>query len=323
MSDLLIHVSRRAMASEFEVRFPAERYPQGTEASLAALDQVEATEEQLSYFRATSEVSRVNLLAADEPVEVSSSLFSLLQQAAKLYEETKGAYDITSTPLWEAWGFARRAGEIPSDAQLAEARTCVGGHLMELDPSRQTVRFCRPGVKINLGSIGKGYALDICGERLQALGVNDYLIHGGQSSVLAHGCSVSTPLNAWEVGIRHPRQPGRRLGIVRLSNRALGTSSSQFQGFRYRGRRYGHILDPRTGQPAESVYSTTVVAPTAAMADALSTAFYVMGLEKSLEYCQTHQEIGLCMTCPGQHGGDMAVHTIGFGENELVCSDAC
>lgn len=193
---------------------------------------------------------------------------------------------------------------------------------MELDSARQTIRFHKHGVKINLGSIGKGYALDVCGERLQTQGVDDYLIHGGQSSVLAHGRPASEQFDAWEIGIRHPRQPGRRLGVVRLCNRALGTSSGQFQGFRYRGRRYGHILDPRTGQPAEGVYSTTVVAPTAALADALSTAFYVMGLDKALEYCQTHPDIGLFMTCPDLHTENMAIHTAGFRENELIRHDA-
>lgn len=322
MSDLLIHVSRRAMASEFEVRFPAERYEQGTQASLEALDQVEALEEQLSYFRPASEVCRVNLLAAEGPVEVSQSLFVLLNQAMTLYEETEGAYDITSAPLWEAWGFARRAGEIPSDAELAEARSCVGSHLVELDSTQRTVRFRKVGVRINLGSIGKGYALDVCRDRLLALGVNDFLIHGGQSSILAQGHQSSEQPDSWEIGIRHPRQPGRRLGVVRLNNRALGTSSGQFQAFRYRGRRYGHILDPRTGWPAEGVFSTTVVAASAAMADALSTAFYVMGRDRALEYCRTHPEIGLVLTCPDQHGGDIEIHTAGFRERELILHNA-
>ena len=187
MTDLLIHVSRRAMACEFEVRFPAELYPQGTQSALAALDLIEALEEQLSFFRPGSEISRINRLAAEAAVEVAPPLFELLQLAMSLYEQTAGAYDITAAPLWEAWGFARRAGEIPSDAQLAEARSLVGGRLVELDPTRQTVRFRKPGVRINLGSIGKGHALDVCAERLLALGVDDFLLHGGQSSVLAHG----------------------------------------------------------------------------------------------------------------------------------------
>jgi len=297
------------------VRFPAERYQQGTESALEALDLVETLEEQLSYFRPTSEISRVNLLAADEPVEVDPRLFELLRLAAMLYDETAGAYDITSAPLWEIWGFSRRAGKIPSDADLAATRSRVGGHLVELDSTRHTVRFCKPGVRINLGSLGKGYALDACGEQLLTAGMADFLLHGGQSSVLARG---SVGKVAWEIGIRHPLQAGQRLGVVRLCNRALGTSGQQSQSFRHRGRRYGHILDPRSGWPAEGVLSATVVAPTAALADALSTACYVMGAKQSLDYCRSHPGIGVVLLCPCPHGGGVEVHTAGLGDGELT-----
>ena len=318
MSDLTIHVSRRAMACEFEVRFPA-HYESGTELALEALDMVETLEEQLSYFRPASQISRINLLAADGPVEVEPGLFELLRWAMALYEETEGAYDITAAPLWEVWGFARRAGQIPSDAQLAEARSCVGGNLVELDTARRTVRFRKPGVRLNLGSIGKGYALDCCAERFVGSGIADFLLHGGQSSVLARGLQRSSPdEHAWEIGIPDPRKPGRRLAVVRLGDMALGTSSGQFQSFRHRGRRYGHILDPRSGWPAEGVLAATVVAPTAALADALSTAFYVMGPQRSLDYCHRHSEIGTVMICPGAKGQEIEIHRAGLSDAELT-----
>ncbi len=323
--DLLIHVSRRAMACEFEVQFPAEKYEQGTQWSLEALDLVEALEAKLSYFQPGSETSRINLLAAEEPVEIEPPLFELLSLAMRLYAETERAYDITSAPLWEAWGFAQRAGTIPSDAQLAEARSLVGGHLVELDPVRRTICFRKPGVRINLGSIGKGYALDVCADRLRAMGMADFLLHGGQSSVLARGGfqpglpdADARQSQHWEVGIPHPHLAGRRLGVLRLHDRALGTSGAQFQSFRYRGRCYGHILDPRSGQPAEGLLSTTVLAPTAAAADALSTAFYVMGPERALEYCRAHPEIGAVLVSPGSRGGGVELHVAGLGDEELT-----
>jgi FAD:protein FMN transferase len=322
-SNLLIRVSRRAMACEFEVCFPAEKCENGADIAIESLDLVELLEEQLSYFRPGSEISRINLLAAETPVEVEPALFELLQMAMRLYRETDGAYDITSTPLWEAWGFARRAGEIPSDSQLREARALVGGHLVELDPSRQTIRFRRPGVKINVASIGKGYALDVCVERLLALGMTDFLLHGGQSSVLGRGSpiAVGDGRQPWEVGLCDPRQPSRRLAVVRLCNRALGTSGGQFQSFRHQGRRYGHILDPRSGMPAEGVLSATVLAPTAALADALSTAFYVMGPSRSTSYCETHPDIGMVMLCPSVRSGEVEIHRTGLKDGELVIAD--
>ncbi len=322
--DPLIRVSRRAMACPFEVCFPAARCEDGTQLAIESLGLVDTLEKQLSFFQPTSLIGVINQSAAHAPVEVEPWLFDLLALATRLHEQTGGAYDITSAPLWEAWGFARRAGKIPSDDQLAEARSHVGSHLLELDSDRRTIHFRSPGVRISLGSIGKGYALDTCGRWLLESGMEDFLLHGGQSSVLARGFVERGPpekdqtgQRPWEIGISDPRRPGRRLGIVRLHDRALGTSASQFQSFRHRGRRYGHVLDPRTGWPADGVLSTTVVAPTAALADALSTAFHVMGSADSLAYCQTHPEIGMVMVCPGHRGADAEFFSAGLDESEL------
>jgi FAD:protein FMN transferase len=322
------------MAAEFEVCFPA-ACRDGDDLAIEALDLVESLEEQLSYFRPASDVSRINRLAADEPVGVGPELFELLSLAMRLHAETDGAYDITSARLWELWGFARRQGRVPSEAEVADACRCVGGHLLELDPTNHTVRFRKPGVQINLASIGKGYALDRCAQLLLRSGMNDFLLHGGQSSVLARGsphgdspgedCPSSrdsengtVPLGTpsgpngphprplsqrergecgWQVGVRDPRRPDQRLAVVLLNNRALGTSGSQFQSFRHKGQRLGHILDPRSGRPAQGVVSATVTAPSAALADALSTAFYVMGPELARAYCESHPGIGMILLC--------------------------
>jgi thiamine biosynthesis lipoprotein len=121
--------------------------------------------------------------------------------------------------------------------------------------------------------------------------------------------------------VADPRQPGRRLAVVKLRDRALGTSGGQFQSFRHQGRRYGHILDPRSGWPAEGVLSVTVVAPSAALADALSTAFYVLGPQPSLDYCRVRPEIGMVMLCPGGRGGKVEIHGIGLGPQEVTMCD--
>ena len=327
----LIHISRKAMACEFEICLPAVEPSDATDRALEALELVDALEDQLSVFRLSSEISRINLLAAHGPVEVEPRLFDLLGQAMQLYRETQGAYDITAGPLWEAWGFARRAGAIPSPGQLAEAQARVGGQSVQLDPERKTIFFNRPGIKLNLGSIGKGYAVDRCTERLLADGVRDFLLHGGNSSVLAHGCrDVSTPhapreeerhaerdeyVGGWTVGIRDPLRGGRRLGEIRLQDRALGTSGAQFQSFRHRGKRYGHILDPRTGWPAEGVLSATVLAPTAAWADALSTAFYVLGPAWAEDYCRQHPELAAILICPAAGQPGWTIHSFGLSDN--------
>jgi thiamine biosynthesis lipoprotein len=320
----LIHVTRRAMACEFQVLLNAGQHASGTEAALEALDAVDALEEQLSVFRATSEISRINRTAAAGPVAVESRLFALLELAGRIHAETGGAFDITAGPLWEAWGFSRRQGSVPSQEQLAEAIRRVGWHQVELSPADQTVRFLAPGLGLNLGSIGKGYALDRAAEVLEAAGVSDYLLHGGQSSILARGSRLagvsaseaagepSAPTAGWTIGVRHPLRPDRRLGEIRLRNQAVGTSGSGVQFFRHKGRRLGHILDPRTGQPAEGVLSTTVLAPTAAEADALATAFFVMGVDASLAYCRGRPEIAAVIVLPSRRAGGLEVKSAGL-----------
>jgi len=319
----LIRVGRRAMACEFEVCLNAGQYERGTQLALEALDLVEILEEQLSYFRATSQLSRINRDAAREPVEVAPRLFELIELALRVGAETGGALDITSTPLWEAWGFSRRAGSVPSEEKLAEALPHVGSELVELDNLQRTVYFRREGVQLNLGSIGKGYALDRCAELLLKAGVRNFLLHGGYSSMLARGaqavsCAGDTSSPEWRVAIRHPLAPERSLAELRLRDRALSTSGSAAQSFRHQGRRYGHIVDPRTGRPAEGVLSATVVAPTATLAEAFSTAFYVVGPEAAEQYGRQRAELAAIIISPSQNNDGIDTHCFGFAEGELT-----
>ena len=127
----------------------------------------------------------------------------------------------------------------------------------------------------------------------------------------------SAALPGWSVGVRNPLDPRRRVAEIRLRDRALGTSGSTMQFFRHRGRRYAHILDPKTGRPADGVLSATVLAPSAALADALSTALFVMGPEQALAFCRTRPEIAALLICPGGSRGRYEIHTTGFQPGEL------
>jgi len=319
----LIHVSRKAMACQFEALFNAGQYEDVSTPGLAALDLIAALEEQLSCFRVTGEIARLNALASEGPVPVEPRLFDLLRIALDLYRETGGAVDITSAPLWETWGFSRRQGKIPDDEQLAAARAKVGGRHLELDAEQRTVRFKIPGLRLNLGSIGKGYALDRAAETLAAAGIHDYLFHGGWSSILARGSrlefspSGGKPSHGWTVGVNHPLRPDRPLAEIRLRDRAVGTSAGTFQYFRHRGRRYGHILDPRSGRPADCLLSVTVAAPTATLADGLSTAFFVMGLEETMEFCRTRPGLSVLLVAPATNPRQCRIETVGFSADEL------
>jgi thiamine biosynthesis lipoprotein len=318
-ANYLLRLSRRAMACQFEFFFNAGQYAQAPEAALAALDVVDRLEDQLSVFREHSEVSRLHRHAADEPLAVEPALFGLLEKALELHSATRGAYDVTSGPLSRLWGFTRRAGAVPDAAELAAIRKLVDSHLLALDPSSNTVRFMQHGMEINLGSIGKGYALDRAAALLLEAGIGDFLLHGGNSSVLArgdHGARGSG--EGWLVGVRDPLRPNRRAGQLRVRNRALATSGSGTQFFLHQGRRYGHILDPRSGWPAEGVLSTSVLAPTAAEADALSTAFYVMGPEPTRAFCDQRADIAAVMFCPGPREGSVESHTFNLQPTDWI-----
>lgn len=314
-----VHISRKAMACEFEVVLNSGQYAAGTEIALDALDLVEGLESQLSYFRPDSEISEINRSAAEEPVCVEARLFLLLQAADTLYRETDGAFDLTATPLWKAWGFARGEGRLPSQEEVAEALETVGGSQVELDADCQTVRFRKPGIELNLGSIGKGYAVDRVAELLDVAEINDYLIQGGQSSVMAKGTRLSgNEPDGWLVGLGHPLRPGTRLGYVRVRDGALGTSGSASQFFRHKGRRYSHIVDPRNGQPSEGVLSATVLAPEAATADALATSFFVMGPEKTVDYCRSHPELAAILICPTSGSPGFEIQMIGVPDEDFL-----
>lgn len=287
----LLRVSRRAMATTFEIALPYGT-PNALEAAEDALDLIDELEDQLTVFRDHSEVSQLNARAADGPVVVEAQLFELLTTAATLTNETAGAFDIATGSLIRAWGFLKRAGRVPPPAELKAARANSGMRHVVLNAQAQSVKYRRRGLELNLGGIGKGYALDRVAELLRSKwGIRSALLHGGGSSVLAMGTPPGHP-RGWAVAVRHPWDETHTLGTVWLADQALGTSAATYQHFEYNGRKLGHLLDPRTGWPAGGTASASCVAPTAATADALSTAFFVLGAAGAENYCRSRPWLG-------------------------------
>jgi thiamine biosynthesis lipoprotein len=321
-TQFVVQFGRPAMACEFQVTLNAGDEAQAAEPAVEALDLVEQLEDQLTVYRDHSEVSQLNRRAADAPVAVESRLFSLLQVALDLHAWTDGALDITTGPLTKAWGFYRRQGRLPGTEEVERALRHVGSRWLTLNAAGQTVRFACPGLELNLGAIGKGYALDRCAALLRSRGVENFLLHGGQSSVLAAGTRRGSGVAGWQVGVRHPLRPRSRLAEFTLHARALGTSGSGVQFFHHQGRRYGHILDPRTGYPAEGVLAATALAPDAASADALSTAFYVMGVDQTRQFCQAHPEFAALLVTPAERQGEVVLHPIGLDDIPWHTSEA-
>lgn len=282
------------MATTFEIALPFGT-PHAIPAAEDALDLIDELEDQLTVYRDQSEVSQLNERAAREAVPVEAGLFHLLQHAAVLTRDTAGAFDIASGSLIKAWGFYRREGRLPTPRERTAAMARTGMRHVILDANAKSVKSRRAGLEINLGAIGKGYALDRAAALLrERWGIASALLHGGGSSVRAIGVPPGQP-RGWSVVLRHPWDDTRTLGTVWLRDQALGTSAATFQYFEYNGKKYGHLLDPRTGWPAEGTASATVIAPTAADADAISTAFFVLGAEAANAYCQPRPELAAVM----------------------------
>ena len=247
-------------------------------AAEAALAEVERIENLLSLFRASSEIARVNALAAREAVRVSPEVFALLQHAERLTRETDGAFDITLAPLLHCWGLLGRSdGHVPSAAELAAARDVCGMGLVALDRANFTVRFARDGVMLDLGAIGKGYAVEKAVETLREADVSSALIHGGTSTVYALGTRPEA--DAWKVAIGTPvpGQPLSSFGTVALRDESLSVSTVFGKCFVAQGRTRGHVIDPRTGEPASDALLAALALPSGTETDALSTALLVVG----------------------------------------------
>ena len=293
-----VAVARHAMATRFEIVLHGANAASLRAAGEEALNEIARLEDQLSLYRPTSEIARVNARAHLEPVRVSPELFALLQHAQQLHRETNGAFDITIGPLMRCWSFMGGSGALPDPAALAEARTKVGMDLVQLDDL--TVRFARPGVMLDLGAIGKGYAIERAAELLREAGVTSAMLHGGTSTVFAIG--QPPDVDGWEIAIEQPTsevwssaftrsettEPSRNLrdgtpnlplATILLRNEALSVSAVWGKSFQSGTKTFGHVLDPRTGEPADRAVFAAVITRSATESDALSTALLTDGPE--------------------------------------------
>lgn len=333
--------TKTAMACQFELLFNMHQYPGAAQAAMDAFGLIDRLEDQLTVYRDHSEVSRLNRAAASKSVRAENHLFELLELSVQLYQQTGGAFDITAAQLTKLWGFDQRAGRVPDPQQIEKILTESGSDAIRLDASQQTVQFQHDRLNINLGGIGKGHSLDRVSDLMRDHSIDDFIIHGGQSSVLARGENLETDESdsqkssepnasneakqsdereggrGWVVGLSHPTIPGLRLAEFNLRNQALGTSGTGRQGFFHQGKRYGHIIDPRTGWPTDHVLSSTVISPSAAISDALATAFFVMSLDDVADYCQKHPEVSALLVLPESKArGQIAMEWFNLGDDQ-------
>jgi thiamine biosynthesis lipoprotein len=264
----------------------------GEQAIDAVMDEMRHIDESMSVYKPTSEVSKVNDLAAQQPVKISPELFKLLTAALEYSRITVGAFDITYASVGYMYDF--RARKRPTEEQIKSALPAVNYHHLLLDPATSTVRFSQPGVRIDLGGIAKGYAVDCGIDILKARGFTHALVNaGGDSRVI--GDRFGRP---WIIGIRHPDHPDQVITRVPLVDSAFSTSGDYERYFDEDGVRYHHIIDPHTGHSASKVRSATVMAPTATQTDGLSKTAFVLGADEAMRIYNSLPDVDAILVTP-------------------------
>ncbi|MBX5494161.1 MAG: FAD:protein FMN transferase [Bryobacteraceae bacterium] len=262
------------------------------EAIDAAFDEARRLDRLLSNYRPESEWSRVNREAAAGPVKVSEELFRLLDLCIRYSRESEGAFDITVGPLMKVWGFYKGTGRFPHRAEIRGALSSVGYRNVQLDPVSRTVRFLKPGVNLDPGGIGKGYTVDRMVEILKSKGVHSGLISAGSSSIYAIGAPPGE--KGWKVSVRHPKDSRRTVQDFYLKDESMSTSGNYEKFFVANGKLYSHIMDPRTGYPAQGMLSVSVIAPRTLDSEAWTKPYYILGRDWAAKHKPNHFRVFLC-----------------------------
>jgi thiamine biosynthesis lipoprotein len=232
----------------------------------------------MSNYRADSELARVNANAADSPVTLSGPLFSVIAAAQQVSDRSGGAFDITVGPLVKLWGFHDKKPHVPGDAELAAVKPLVNYRNLLLDDGAHTIRFARRGVEIDLGGIAKGFAVELAANVLKRHGLAGFIDAGGNQYMLG----LPPGKSSWTVGVRDPDRADGVIGTIDSPGGSVSTSASYANFLVAEGKRYGHIMDPRTLQPSDACLSVTTIAADGTLADAVSTAAFVLGPERGL-----------------------------------------
>jgi FAD:protein FMN transferase len=268
------------MGTRVYVELWADDPAQGNAAIEAVMAEMRRIDELMSHYKPESQLSQINARAATEPVQVDPELFDLIKLSTHFSEITEGAFDITYASVGYLYNYPLH--EHPTEEQIKAALPAVNWRYLVLDAEHHTVRFAHAGMRIDLGGIGKGYAVDRGIALLKARGITNAIVTAGGDSRLL-GDHRGRP---WLVSIAHPddpHNPDKVVTRIPLSDAAISTSGDYERYFDEDGVRYHHIIDPHTGHSASKVRSATIIGPTATQTDGLSKTAFVLGAEKALE----------------------------------------
>ncbi|MCX8065594.1 MAG: FAD:protein FMN transferase [Candidatus Hydrogenedentes bacterium] len=314
-----VRISFPAMGTEFEfILYPPEKdllEEDVRNLCAPAIDVVYKLEKHISHYLEDNDLAKLNKSAGMGKLSINYDLFEAFSLSKIFWERTGGAFDPTVGPLLELWGFrGKERLEPPSETEINEVKKRVGFEKVRLDDKGYYVELTVPGMKVDFGGIGKGMALDRAGKILRDIGISRALLHSGTSSVLAIGSPPGQ--RGWKIGIRSPYNRKEEIESIEINDESLSTSSLSEQFLELNGKKVGHIFDPRVGKPVENnVLSVTVVAQSASETDALSTAFFVLGKEKTIEYVRKFPEVKVFLIMKGENG-QLIKEYINFNKSE-------
>jgi thiamine biosynthesis lipoprotein len=244
--------------------------------------------EDLASFHKPSKLSEVNDHAGEGPFKPDPELLALIKESLRVADRSGGAFDPTIGPLSRLWNFSGGEPRLPEESEIAQALPKVGWQKVKIDETAGTIELPERGMALDLGGIAKGYALHRAAAVIRRLGVRNALVNAG-GDILVVG--EKAPGRPWRIGIQDPRDPRGIAAVVDLRDRVILTSGDYERCFIKDGKRYHHILNPRTGYPAEGTQSVTIIAPEGVTADGTSTAVFVLGPEEGLKYIESVPEV--------------------------------
>ena len=280
MSDEPLRFPHEAMATTFQVMAVGEEPGYARQAADAVFAEVDAIEKEISRFVETSDIAMINHLRAGDWAPIGVHTLECLKVAARVSGETNGAFDVTIGPLMACWRHPDKSPRTPTDDELAKARALVGMRLIQLDEAHRMICLKTSGIKLDLGGIGKGYAVDCAIDILKEWSVESALVDAGDSTTGAIGHLEGK--QGWPIGVGGIRDEKAPAYVIEICNQSLSGSGTHVKG--------SHIIDPRTGRPTSGRVAAWALHPSGTVADALSTAFMVMTPTEVEQYCKAHPD---------------------------------
>jgi thiamine biosynthesis lipoprotein ApbE len=250
----------------------------------AAFDEIRRVDHLLSTYKEDSEISEVNRRETAAPIPVSDCFWDVVVASRHYHRLSEGGFDPTIYPLMQLWGFTKKQGRIPAKEELDAVLPLVDLEQITLAESARTIHFERHGMALDFGGIAKGYAVDCAIGKLKDLGINNAIIDAGGNF---YALGIPTGRERWRAGVRHPLRRDDLIARLSITNKGVATSGNYERFFEIDGKKYCHIIDPRTGRPVENMLSTTIVADTAMAVDALSTSVFVLGEKKGMDLIES------------------------------------